>query len=378
MGRKYETESGLRSNIYIVGIGATGCGKNHARSVIKRILAQADAEELLGGEEVASGPAILCRVGKTPNVLFQLDEFGLLMQQIQNPNSGAHAGSILAVLMKMFSSAGDIYVGTEYADQRKRERETIKYPCVNVHATTTGESFYSALDSKHVLTGYLNRLLVLESQDDRPERQRTRGGKMIPLDILDWIAAAANPTGGGNLTGINPAAPLAVMKTERAAKLFDDYDDRITRELEAVRGTGLDALWSRAWEHADKLALVGAVAENPTEPRVTTEIAEWALAVVNYSVGQLVASVRDKVADSPFEARKKECLREIWAAGERGLTARDMGRVSAFRKLTPTELAEVQLALNNECTAHLVTLKTAGRDRLAWVAADFLGAGEDE
>ena len=378
IGRRYESESGLRSNLYLVAIGATGCGKNHARSCIKRILTAAELVDNLGGEELASGQSILSRAAETPNVLFQLDEFGLLMKSVQNPNAGSHLAAILSILMKLFSSASDIYVGTEYANNAKRPRVTIEYPCVGIHATSTGSTFYESLDSKHVLSGYLNRLIVIESDLDRPKRQRKRSSRDIPLRILEWIALAANPagngsqgaqgaTGVGNLSGVNPATPLMVVKTSDAAKMFDDYDEEIDVAMNATRGTGLDSLYNRAWEHADKIALVAAVADNPTEPVVDVEHAKFAIGLTQWSLECLVAQVQARVANSPFEARVKECLRAIKHAGERGMTEREMGRHSAFSKLTPKERLEVIASLTESEHIERVQFKTAGRPRVAYV-----------
>ena len=372
MGRRYETETGLRSNLYLVAVGVTGCGKNHARSMIKRILNAADLTANLGGEELASGQSILSRASETPNVLFQLDEFGLLMKSVQNPNAGSHLAAILSILMKLFSSAGDIYVGTEYADRTKRPRVTIEYPCVNLHATTTPGTFFDALESKHVLSGYLNRLLVVESDVVRPPRQVRRASRDVPYPILDWLALASNPTSGtgstlSNLSGVNPATPLLVAKTPVAATLFDEYDRKIDVEMDRTRGTGLDSIWNRAWEHADKVALVAAVAENPIEPRVTEEHARFAIALVNWSLENLIAQVRARVADSPFQSRLKECLRKIESSGARGMTEREMGRSSEFSKLTPKERDEVVESLVHAEQIARVELKTAGRPRVAYV-----------
>jgi hypothetical protein len=42
---------------------------------------------------------------------------------------------------------------------------------VSIYGTTTPETFYQALGSGHVVSGYLNRLLVVETSVNRPRRQ---------------------------------------------------------------------------------------------------------------------------------------------------------------------------------------------------------------
>ncbi len=54
MGRKYRTESNLRSNLYVVGMAASGGGKDHARNAIKEAFLAAGL-----AERIASRPAVV-------------------------------------------------------------------------------------------------------------------------------------------------------------------------------------------------------------------------------------------------------------------------------------------------------------------------------
>ena len=367
IGRRYGTETGLRSNLYLVSVGPTGCGKNHPRSAIKKILASANLSGLLGGEELASGQALLTRVQLSPNVLFQLDEFGLLMQSIQSPTAGNHLAGILTNLIKLFSSASDVYFGTEYANQEHRPRVDIEYPCVHVHATTTGETFYDALGSGHVVSGYLNRLLVCETDISRPERKRASITDVPPC-VLEWIHHIQHRQSEHNLQGIHPGTPFVVRKDPDAARAFLDLDTLIDAEMAATRGTGLDALWNRVWEHADKIALVVACADAPEEPVVKARHADWAIRFVLFWTRRLVIAVRDRVADSPFEQRVKGVFAAIQSAGPTGMTGRDLARHKSFRKLTPKEREDVLSVLDSDGRIKLDTQGTGGRTRMAWVA----------
>lgn len=380
-GRNYESASGLRSNLYVVGMGPTGCGKNHARDAIKKILHQADLGDLIGGEELASGQAILSRVSMTPSVIFQLDEFGLLMEAVQNPNSGNHVAAIMSTLMKLFSSAHVVYYGTEYADQDKRPRVSIEYPCVNIHATTTPETFYRAMRSKHVVSGYLNRLVVVGTSVLRPKRQDVSSSSRIPRSILDWIDAVRRGSGdGGNLGGINPATPFTVLKDSDAAEAFDAFDKEIDGLMERDAGTGLEPLWNRAWEHADKLALVCALAVDPHSPIVRGVHADYAIALTRWSVGSMIRAVQENVADSAFDARAKEVYRAIAGSGQRGLTERELARHGAYRRLQPRERSDVMAALKASgevVFADLGRPARGGHQRTAFVAVrpDDLATG---
>jgi hypothetical protein len=79
MGRKYRTESNLRSNLYIVGVADSGSGKNHSREVINELFLAAGLADHLGGNKIASGAGLLTAVHRQPASLFQIDEFGMLL-----------------------------------------------------------------------------------------------------------------------------------------------------------------------------------------------------------------------------------------------------------------------------------------------------------
>ena len=368
LGRRYSTESGLRTNLYLVGVGPTGCGKNHARTAAKKVLQACDLEDRLGGEELASGQAIISRVAISPSVLFQLDEFGMLMAAVQNPNAGTHLVAILSNLMKLFSSANDTYIGTEYADQEKRPRVEIECPCVSVYGTTTPETFYKALGSGHVVSGYLNRLLVVETSVNRPKRQRPVQAD-VPDSVKAWARVATSALKeDGNLVGLNPKSPIIVPMSTGAEEIFDALDLEIDRLMDRDRGSGLDALHNRTWEHAAKIALILALSRNLDRPVINVEDAEWAITFVKWSLSRMIHEVQLRVADSPFQAKVKECQLALVKAGARGLTERDMGRVAAFARLVPRERISILDALQIAGQAAKVEIRTKGRPRVAWVA----------
>ena len=368
LGRKYATESGLRTNLYIVGVGPTGCGKNHARTAAKKILQSCDLDSRLGGEELASGQAIISRVAISPSVLFQLDEFGMLMTAVQNPNAGTHLVAILSNLMKLFSSANDTYIGTEYADQEKRPRVEIDCPCVSVYGTSTGDTFWKSLGSGHVVSGYLNRLLVVETSVNRPKRQKPIYSD-VPTSIKEWAHKANNPKEfGNNLVGINPKSPIVVPMSHRSEEIFDSLDIEIDKLMDRDRGSGLDALHNRAWEHSAKVALILALSRDIERPIINAQDAEWAITFVKWSLSRMIHEVKLRVADSPFQAKLKDCLLTLVKAGSRGLTERDMGRVASWARLAPRERASILDAMQIAGQAAKVEIKTKGRPRVAWVA----------
>src|SRR5689334_9361077 len=75
-GRKYRAETDMRTNVYIVALGPSGCGKDHPRQCAKAALEAAGLADWIGGEELASGTGVLSAVARHPACLFLVDEFG--------------------------------------------------------------------------------------------------------------------------------------------------------------------------------------------------------------------------------------------------------------------------------------------------------------
>ncbi len=371
MGQKYESDTGLRTNMYMISIGPTASGKDHARKCIKDILAASNLTKYLGGEEIRSGQGLLAAMERSSNSLFQLDEFGLFLQSAQNPNSGAHRAEVMTILMKLFSSANTVFMGSEYADQKNKPRVELKYPCCHLHATTTGAEFFPALSSTHVINGYLNRMLVLETKIRHPKEQK---GKRIPppTEILEWIDETTNIkaiTGGGNLHGFNVEAAITISNSDGAERLQNELADKV-RSLTADEDQyQIDALWGRAVEHTMKLATI--IAGSNRHETVHESDMQYAKTFVEYAVETLAVSVKDRISDSPLQAKVKECFNAIRDAGEKGLTDRELSRNRAFAKLALRERTEVMSILTQEGKIGRFKMdSTGGRRREAWGVAE--------
>jgi len=371
LGRRYMSESKLRTNLYLISIGITASGKDHPRKVVKNILNTAGLDYMLGGENIASGQGLLTRVEMTPNVLFQLDEFGHMMKSLQGKYVRRYNVEILTNFIKLFSSTNIVYKGTEYADQKNRPRVDIPYPCCSIHATTTPEPLYEAITSSHVVSGYLNRFIVIDnSRNLRPDQQQGFLRKDVPQNILEWIRKVVHhpEVGQGNLPGISPADPLVVSKSEEAVKRFHVFKEEIDEIMIDKDRTGIEALWGRAWEHADKIALICACAEEPSKPFINESNALWAIKFVSYYTEQLAIEVQSRVADSDFERDSKEFISAILNAGDRGLTEYEMGRQKPFNKHPPKDRRIVLDSLRLSGFITKTMIEGLGRKREAYVA----------
>ena len=382
LGRKVATPTGLRTNFYFVGVAGTSAGKDHARKCVKVLFQAAGLADMLGGEELASGQALLSRTANHPASLFQIDELGLMLKAVATKGAGPHLASIVTNLMKLFSSAGTVYHGTEYADQKLKQRQDIAYPCVGLHGTTTPETLWPALGSQDVLSGYLNRMILMFVPDRRVPKNYVGIGQP-PASVIEWMKAARELSNG--IQGLDPANPIELPMAAMTPQLMREFDDWIEDRMEQVKEKGLAPLWGRAWEHAAKLALAMSCARyNAQELKqvsggggleIDPTSAQWAIDFVKFALNIQEEQVATRMGDSDFDRWCQDVLRVIKQAGPNGKTESELAKFSrVFRALEPRQQDSIIDSLKRREAVTLVQFKPPsgrGKSRLAWVSIDF-------
>ncbi|MBF0093940.1 MAG: PriCT-2 domain-containing protein [Alphaproteobacteria bacterium] len=339
MGHKYRTSSNLRSNLYVVGLAASGGGKDHARSAIKEAFLAAGLDAHIGGNKLASGAGLLAALYRQPASLFQIDEFGHFLNSVVNKrNTPKHLAEIWDLLTELATSAGSTFFGAEYADQKQRPRQDIIQPCCALHATTVPETFWAALGSGSLADGSLARFLIFQSDNDIPDRvKRPAVLDRVPPELisaLQSVAAGAPNHAQGNLSAaaaptIKPE-PFTVPMTPEAEDLFDQLDEDVTRRQRQAAHTNHGAVLARVWENTAKVALIRAVSADPKRPVIALAHAQWARSVVEHCTSTMLAEAEQHIATNEIEANHKKVLRIIGAAGSAGLTRSELYHKTHF------------------------------------------------
>jgi len=341
MGRLYRTESNLRSNLYVVGIADSGSGKNHAREIVNEVFFEAGLANHLGGNKIASGAGLLTALHRQPAILFQIDEFGMFLSAAADrKRSPRHITEILDNMTELYTAAGGIFLGAEYANRDgMNERRDIVEPCLCVYGTTTPLHFWGALQGANVADGSLARFLILPSDEDYPDENLAAGRRQAPSALIRGLQKIASGGGHkrGNLAGKTSGASTAVdtalvPMTEETRTRFAQLSAELTVELRAAAGTPFTAILARIGENATKLALIVAVGRNPARPVVEAGDAEWAIRFVRYFARRTMDAVERHVADTETEAQLKRLREIIRAAGSAGLSKSEVTRASQWLK----------------------------------------------
>ena len=336
-GRKVCDEADTRTNLYCLGVCPSGMGKEHARQINKDILFLAGAQRMIGPEGLASHAGLIAAVEQQPAILFQLDEIGRLLRTLGDASRSPHLFHIATNLMKLYTSAGSLYVGDAYADPKRNK--VIRQPHACLYGTTSPRWLYEGLTAESISDGFLSRIMLLEAA---PQVSKQRKRKQpVPEEIIEEAGWWVDYSPGGNLSDENPS-PRVIETDNAAIGAFDDLDDLAERE-QLRRGEPLGTLWTRATEKARKLALIHACSADRREPRVGREAAGWACATSRYLTDRMVYLAGRWIAENPYDAKRKSVLRLITDAGPVGLTRSQI--YTKTRALTTRERSDIIEAL---------------------------------
>jgi hypothetical protein len=375
-GRRYRTKTNLRTNIYAVGIADSGGGKDHARKQIKQVMSHAGLTRYMGGEDIASGAAMLTALHRHPAILFQIDEFGDWLQGVLGKQASAHRKQIAERLKTLYSSADSYISGTEYADQtnRGRPKEDIQEPHACLYGTTTPGQFWQAIAGASMHDGLLARVMIFVSANSYPDETDPQGSPPSEQLIAAFkaIANGAEASSTANLVMVSSAKPEPYLvdaspEAERALKTLRRDQIAMQRAAEGTYVTAIAARWA---ENAAKLALVRAVSRDPAWPTISESDVAWGRALSKHCIDTLLQDADRHVADSEYEARLNRAREIIRKHGP--ITERDMIR-KGF-KLPARDRAEILSTLVAGGIVFEVASKSegAGRPTIRFVASDTI------
>ena len=385
-GRRYRTDRNNWPSLWFLNIEKTASGKEHPESLIETVLEAAGLGGLIAGAGYTSPGAVFSVLLDHPSHVAIVDEFGKFMQSTQ-AKGNQHKADAISLLMQCWSSCHrtvrpPAYSGMGLSKEQREElsNRRVHNPAVTLYASTTPGTFYESIDRKWIADGFLGRFLTCHSPVGR---QISQHAPRIdpPAAVVDWAKelgcvsiASAEDLSGMDVASDMAPAPIDVVFSAEAERLMDAVERDIHAKMDEAERWGLESLYGRTREKAMRLALLVSLAEGAGNRVITSSQAQYA---IDYAVAMdslTVEASRRHVTDSDFARVKQVCLDKIKAAGERGLTGRELERTaSIFNALKPREQQDILGALAN---SGLIEIRTSsgrsgrGRKRQAWVALE--------
>ena len=335
-GRKIKDDLGSRTNLYCMGVAPSSAGKQHALNQIRNLCSSAGCVDLLGGDYIASDAAIEERISRSPTTLFLWDEIGHLLAHIRSGASRNHA-QVVSLLMKLYSAAGSMYLGREYAE-KERQRSIIQ-PCCCIYGTSTPERFTSGISPEELQDGWLSRCLVFNSSETPRKKRDIKQWDKIPDRIIQqvraWYELKVVQEIGSELSRLvtenydeAPPEQIVVPTTGDSERIFITFDDETTNYGKSH--PQLARLWGKGEENARRIALVVAAGENFESPVITPQIADYACRLIRYLLIDFGEKIVPEIVSSETEKNKRKVYRVIDAAGKSGITMQYLTRATRW------------------------------------------------
>ena len=376
MGRRWTTSQRNFTSLYLLNIGETGCGKEHAKTVIEAMLDAAGIGNLIGPSGYTSASGVFSALLSRPIHVAVIDELGRALKSAANRNMQHKADSLTAI-MEAFGRQDGALRPQGYAtlgltkEQQESFEKVVRRPSLTLLGMSTPSEFYGAISGGDIASGLLNRFLIVKSEIGAQMSQERR---MVEIGdrIKDWLREAATAVGdGGNMSGLDtadmPPSPVVVAFSRASLDLLRDYEAELLSAIKVENESGLEAMHNRSREIAMRISLI--VARSMGQTEIGPEPMRWAIDYVRFYSGRAIEMFKENMAESDHQAAVKACFAKIQKAGLKGVTEAELEKkVRKFAALEPIRQKAVmdKLASNYGCECRNVNEGKRGRPRMAW------------
>lgn len=393
LGRRFVTDQRNWSSLYLLNIGHSASGKEHAKKAAEDLLDACGLGHLIGPASYTSSSGLISALLAQPSHITVIDEFGKELEQASIKNNARAQGTMKQLIETWGRCDGVVRpqgystFGMSAADKQGISDRVVRNPALTLLGMTTPESFFETIGSAAARDGFLNRFLIVES-DIGPQTSRMVKSLDVPEEVIAWAQAMAGTTD----SLIDPASaasanlqpsPVEVFLSSAAVELFTRFEAECIELMKQNASTGLMEMFGRTNEIAMRLAMAVACGCHMATPMtVQGPHAAWAIQYVRFHTLRVVERLKTSVADSVFEAAKKQVINLLRKHPDRGMTVPEINRASLrFRSMTQRQQIELLNSLVFVGQAAMVEFPPPsgrGKKRVAWVAIDESAINVDE
>ena len=332
----FHLPDGGRMNLYIIGLSASGTGKDHPRRCAEAI-AECAAAYIVGQLVSSAGLEDSMPTGSpAAPMLLALDEVGDFIGAVNNTNAPIYMKQLHGMLLKLFSASATAYYGRPLAGKKGK---LYPNPMVSLFGLTTEEGLGDELPLAAIEKGLLGRVLMVRGRDDAPMR--------IPPESFEVPESAEEAA-----HRIRSEA-YTMMKDDYSVALSDDaapYYQHLMNSFETPNAEPLMAtLQRRSFEKVGRIAGTLAVWDNAATPVIEREHLDWARRFVELSNSTVVQFASDKLHTDRVQADAAK-VKKIIAGISKGKYSPDRGNELAAvqQRLAPKSLTLRRSKLNTD------------------------------
>lgn len=296
----YHLPSGLRLNLYGIGLAPTGAGKDMPQQAAKAVAEKASVM-LLG--ESGSGQGLEDGLMSHRSALAIIDELAHMLAAAANAKAPPHLKALEGMYLKLFSASASSHTTRQLAG---RAPKTIHHPCLNLLGYATPEKLGEALGEGNITSGLLGRMLMAVA-DDGVHPRRAKGRFALPGDVEGVVSSIANHVLIGTRHGSEHS--VCVEISEEADDRLQDLLESFNSEMEAAQSEAGRALLARSYEKAERIAGVLAVWASPAQPQILEAHVVWAEAFVRSSDAATLWFLKQHMHGGQIQANAAKVMR---------------------------------------------------------------------
>ncbi len=300
-GRHISGPTHCGTNLYIIGIGRTGVGKDRPLKAVDQILSACDLDHIVKGS-FKSDVALEMQLSRTPGMIAVIDEIGQnLFSRFTTKKASSHEANISSMLRTLWSIGFGAY---NTVASKERAHAKIKNPSLSLFGMTTEDEFYNSLSGGQGDNGLLNRLLIIRASPKKKENPDANPLAPVPGSM---IAAVRGILPEGNLsnalafTADNISQLKIDWENEEAKAVYEVFRDGLEDAID--QESSLKAAAGRAAETAVRLATICAVSELGREARVGVKHIKWGISIAAQAAKTLHEEVGQRISETEFQRR---------------------------------------------------------------------------
>lgn len=326
-GQNVQYESGMRANLFTIGVAGSGCGKEHGLEYSERLLSHLDIGALYV-HNIGSTAAFqryftqgLC------NLFIGWDEIGQhLKPMLSEYSRDPLAKQIGAELFTLHTKSRSTYMPRAIGGHSSDSRENAKFlnPNLTINGVTVQDPLFKALQSGNVVDGLLPRFLYFVGSNSDALNKRKKEwftpeieSKCFKLARRTWFVRRLQSVGDGyGVDERDGEKTYGLRGTAREVDFAEDTKDYAFRQhqffKERKRSSNMigQAIYSRAYEQFLKVCLC--IEDGRA---ISFETASFASTIVTLCVQQLIQAMNLNVSETPAHANALKVRRIVAEAG---------------------------------------------------------------
>jgi hypothetical protein len=316
IGRRVAGPTRSATHLYVVGIGATGGGKQHILDSAIRLLKAGGAGGHIGPAKFFSLSAMIDLLDYKPLALCPQDEIGVFLKAITARRASSHEAAVSQILRSLWGVSFATVPTPAWAERRT---SLVSCPAISVLGMSTPEEFHSALQGESVNNGFLNRFLALQSNLRVTDTNPASLGTEMPASLREALRTLHLWSGPQSLLQINnPAVEYAPdvlpWASDAASAVYRDLVAEIERRMDEQ--PHVVPYVARCGEIAIRLATIRAAGRWGRGATVDAADMEWAAGVA-WTAGQAMAdAIVDQMPDTERGVFADKLLEIIRRRGE--------------------------------------------------------------